>query len=191
MMPKSYGLWTTLFASYRDDTVLMFFSITLQDRRKVGASLSPKDNETHIVFGRANTLNFERKHRLADEIKRLPSPLEKTFQNLPVSVLSGGHLVLKVVNQLVAAATPPLDMPKFCSSPKMTLPRLSGQQPITDKIFLIDKKISQLDWDMLCSPLPHQLTLFIKVELMKWVDVCTNLDCTVVHGTHLKLCCCI
>lgn len=57
-----------------------------------------------------------------------------------------------------AAVAPPLDVPKFRSSPKMTLPRLLGTKANHRQERLIDIHIVQLKRHMFLSPLPSEPT---------------------------------
>lgn len=93
---------------------------------KPGSCLKEQTQHSHLL---------RNKQRLFGE----PPPLfsGEKFPNIPVLVLFSGHFVLKVVNQLVAAATLTMDMLKFCSSPKMTLPRLWERHPIREQIISI------------------------------------------------------
>lgn len=88
-----------------------------------------KDNATRIMLGSTNTTlpltTSEKQKAVRLKISTLPSYVREKSSNIPVfRAFWWPYFVPKVVNQLVAAAAPSLDILKFCSSPKMTLPRL-------------------------------------------------------------------
>lgn len=72
--------------------------------------------------------------------------------------MCGGHLVPKVVNQLVAAAAAVRYAEVLLKSKNDTSEVLGPQQPITDERLSSDRRSSQLDRDVFRSPLPVKPT---------------------------------